>query len=43
MAGHHHRSASGQRGRLNIDGPNALFLRSPELMSRTQRVGEYLR
>lgn len=35
--------ASGQRGRLNIDGPNALFLRSPELMSRTQRVGEYLR
>ena len=35
--------ASGQRGRLNIDGPNALLLRSPELMSRTQRVGEYLR
>lgn len=35
--------ASGQRGRLNPDGPNALLLRSPELMSRTQRVGEYLR
>lgn len=35
--------ASGQRGRLNPDGPNALLLRSPDLMSRTQRVGEYLR
>ena len=35
--------ASGPRGRLNPDGPNALLLRSPELMSRTQRVGEYLR
>jgi len=35
--------ASGQRGRLNKDGPNALLLRSPELMGRTQRVGEYLR
>jgi 4-carboxymuconolactone decarboxylase len=35
--------ASGPRGRLNWDGPNALLLRSPELMSRTQRVGEYLR
>lgn len=35
--------ASGQRGRINMDGPNALLLRSPELMSRTQRVGEYLR
>ena len=35
--------ASGQRGRLNPDGPNALLLRSPELMGRTQRVGEYLR
>jgi 4-carboxymuconolactone decarboxylase len=35
--------ASGPRGRWNPDGPNALLLRSPELMSRTQRVGEYLR
>ncbi len=35
--------ASGPRGRLNPDGPNALFLRSPDLMSRTQKVGEYLR
>ena len=35
--------ASGPRGRLNTDGPNALLLRSPELMSRTQKVGEYLR
>jgi 4-carboxymuconolactone decarboxylase len=35
--------ASGPRGRMNPDGPNALLLRSPELMSRTQRVGEYLR
>ena len=38
-----HDIASGQRGRLNPDGPNALLLRSPDLMSRTQRVGEYLR
>ena len=35
--------ASGPRGRLNPSGPNALLLRSPDLMSRTQRVGEYLR
>jgi 4-carboxymuconolactone decarboxylase len=35
--------ASGPRGKLNPHGPNALFLRSPDLMSRTQRVGEYLR
>jgi 4-carboxymuconolactone decarboxylase len=35
--------ASGPRGRLNPDGPSALLLHSPELMSRTQRVGEYLR
>lgn len=35
--------ASGPRGRLNPYGPNALLLRSPELMARTQRVGEYLR
>ena len=35
--------ASGPRGRLNPDGPTALFLRSPELASRTQGVGEYLR
>ena len=35
--------ASGPRGRLNPDGPNALLLRSPDLMSRNQKVGEYLR
>jgi 4-carboxymuconolactone decarboxylase len=35
--------ASGPRGRMNPDGPNALLLRSPDLMSRTQKVGEYLR
>ena len=35
--------ASGPRGRLNPDGPTALFLRSPDLASRTQAVGEYLR
>ncbi len=35
--------AGGRRGRFNPDGPNALLLRSPELMSRAQRVGEYLR
>lgn len=35
--------ASGPRGRLNPGGPNSLLLRSPELMARTQRVGEYLR
>ena len=35
--------ASGPRGRLDPDGPSALLLRSPKLMSRTQKVGEYLR
>jgi len=35
--------ASGPRGRLDPDGPSALLLRSPDLMSRTQKVGEYLR
>jgi 4-carboxymuconolactone decarboxylase len=35
--------ASGPRGRMNSTGPNALLLRSPDLMSRTQKVGEYLR
>ena len=34
---------SGPRGRFNPHGPNALLLRSPELMARTQKVGEYLR
>lgn len=34
---------SGPRGKFNPHGPNALFLRSPDLMSRTQKVGEYLR
>jgi 4-carboxymuconolactone decarboxylase len=35
--------ASGPRGRMNPSGPNSLLLRSPDLMSRTQKVGEYLR
>ncbi len=35
--------ARGPRGKLNPHGPNALLLRSPDLMSRTQKVGEYLR
>jgi 4-carboxymuconolactone decarboxylase len=34
---------SGPRGKFNPHGPNALLLRSPELMPRTQKVGEYLR
>jgi 4-carboxymuconolactone decarboxylase len=33
----------GLRGSFNWDGPNALLLRSPELQSRTQKVGEFLR
>lgn len=33
----------GLRGTFNPLGPNALLLRSPNLMSRTQKVGEYLR
>jgi 4-carboxymuconolactone decarboxylase len=35
--------ASGPRGKMSPNGPNALLLRSPDLMSRTQKVGEYLR
>jgi 4-carboxymuconolactone decarboxylase len=35
--------ASGPRGKFNPSGPNAVLLRSPDLMSRTQKVGEYLR
>src|SRR5262249_48383306 len=35
--------ASGPRGAFNPYGPNAALLRSPDLMERTQRVGEYLR
>lgn len=35
--------ARGPRGQMNPHGPNALLLRSPDLMSRTQKVGEYLR
>ncbi|MCC6532487.1 MAG: carboxymuconolactone decarboxylase family protein [Burkholderiales bacterium] len=34
---------SGPRGKLNPHGPNALLLRSPDLMARTQQVGAYLR
>lgn len=35
--------AGGLRGRFNPGGPNSTLLRSPDLMSRTQKVGEYLR
>ena len=35
--------ASGPRGRFNPGGPNSILLRSPELMSRSQKVGAYLR
>src|SRR5690348_6304839 len=35
--------ASGPRGKWNPHGPNAALLRSPGLMQRTQKVGEYLR
>src|SRR5687768_13272872 len=35
--------ASGLRGKINPSGPNFALLRSPELMERTQKVGEYLR
>ena len=34
---------SGPRGKFNPHGPNAVLLRSVDLMSRTQKVGEYLR
>jgi 4-carboxymuconolactone decarboxylase len=35
--------ASGPRGRFNPGGPNSVLLRNPDLMTRTQKVGEYLR
>ncbi len=35
--------ASGPRGQMNWSGPNSVLLRSPDLMARTQKVGEYLR
>ena len=35
--------ASGPRGRVNPNGPNFALLRSPQLMERSQKVGEYLR
>ena len=35
--------ASGPRGGVNPHGPNFALLRSPGLMERTQKVGEYLR
>lgn len=35
--------ASGPRGGFNPSGPNSVLLRSPELMSRSQQVGAYLR
>jgi len=38
-----HELASGPRGKMNPNGPNFALLRSPELMQRTQKVGEYLR
>jgi 4-carboxymuconolactone decarboxylase len=34
---------SGPRGKFNPHGPNAVLLRSVDLMSRTQKGGEYLR
>ncbi|MEI8034446.1 MAG: carboxymuconolactone decarboxylase family protein [Betaproteobacteria bacterium] len=33
----------GPRGKMNTSGPNIVLLRAPELLSRTQKVGEYLR
>ncbi len=35
--------AGGPRGRMSTSGPNIVLLRCPDLMSRTQKVGEYLR
>jgi 4-carboxymuconolactone decarboxylase len=35
--------ASGPRGRMSTSGPNIVLLRCPDLMARTQKVGEYLR
>lgn len=35
--------ASGPRGRMSMTGPNIVLLRCPDLLSRTQKVGEYLR
>ncbi len=35
--------ASGPRGKMSTSGPNIVLLRSPDLMSRTQQVGAYLR
>ena len=35
--------ASGPRGSMNPNGPNFALLRSPQLMERTQKLGEYLR
>ena len=35
--------SSGPRGKINPHGPNFALLRSPALMERTQKVGEYLR
>ena len=33
----------GPRGKMNPNGPSFALLRSPELMERTQKLGEYLR
>ena len=30
----------GPRGKMNTSGPNIVLLRAPELLSRTQKVGE---
>lgn len=35
--------AAGPRGKMSTSGPNIVLLRSPDLMSRTQKVGEFLR
>jgi 4-carboxymuconolactone decarboxylase len=35
--------AAGPRGKMSGSGPNIVLLRSPELLSHTQKVGAYLR
>lgn len=35
--------AAGPRGKMSTSGPNIVLLRSPDLMRRTQKVGEFLR
>ena len=35
--------AAGPRGKMSTSGPNIVLLRSPDLLSHTQKVGAYLR